>query len=182
MYQKVKYTTTFLGIRQQHSYDLYKVIDSVLLDNPQINNFIEIGTGNAALTVILGLHAFLKGTRLLTLDTNDSRPGFVRLKQLLDQLDVYFCKLDCFSKEALREIRLSIAYSSTFLFCDGDDKPKEINTFSKLLKPNSIIAAHDFGYEICRKDVDEKRLEPLVLKEWNKVQTCFYKVVKDDEH
>ena len=48
---------TFLGQHQQHTYWLYKVIDDIITDNPQLRRFVEIGTGAGALSVVLGLHA-----------------------------------------------------------------------------------------------------------------------------
>ncbi len=59
---------TFLGVRQQHNYMLYRLIDEVL-NHQHIEKFVEVGTGAGALSVVLGLHAVNRGSHLLTFDT-----------------------------------------------------------------------------------------------------------------
>jgi len=36
---------------------------------------------------------------------------------------------------------------TTYVLCDGGDKPRELAVFAKHLKPGDLIAAHDCGTE-----------------------------------
>ena len=59
--------------------------------------------------------------------------------------DIDFRIKDCFSKEGQREIiELIQQPGKTLLICDGGDKNKEFNTFSKYLKTDDIIILHDY--------------------------------------
>jgi len=177
--KKPRWHNTFLGARQQHTYWLYKVIDDILVDNPQIYEFVEIGTGQGALSIVLGLHAAQRHTSLLTFDINDRHQ---KVTPLFTKLDILFHKLDCFTSKASHLMMHTMGGTPTFFFCDGDDKPKEFNTFVPMLPADSIIAAHDYGVEIKDADmvdtIKKYDLEPLHQEEWSggidDIQTCFF--------
>lgn len=86
----------FLGVRQQHNYWLYKFIDDVLERDPQIERFVEIGTGGGALSVVLGLHAVQRNTHLLTFDTQ-IRGDKPKLDRVFEKLKIEFVKADAFA-------------------------------------------------------------------------------------
>lgn len=51
--------------------------------------------------------------------------------------------MDCFEK--IDEIQEWIQRRGLcFVLCDGGNKPKEFNTFSKFLKSGDVISAHDY--------------------------------------
>jgi hypothetical protein len=178
-----RYNTTFLGAEQQHNYALHQRIDEILLSRPEIKNFVEIGSGNAALTVILGLHAFVRKGNCITFELQ-LRPGYIRLAEVLRQLNVITVLGSCFSLPGL--IR-TYCQEPCFVFCDGDDKPRQLATFAPHLLPGSIVACHDLGHEFELKDIEETvttlGLVPVLESAWQEVQTCFYtkKANKDDE-
>jgi predicted O-methyltransferase YrrM len=180
---KDRWHNTFLGIHQQHTYWLYKVIDDVLDCNPQIDRFIEIGTGNGALSVFLGLHALKRGTFLFTYDIKE-RKAKKELDQIFKALDIVFVQADCFDHPHLGIV--GDIETPIFLMCDGGDKKKEFNYFAPFLPKGSIIAAHDYGVEILPEHISETvqtlELEPIIQDEWRKqpddIQCCFYKVTK----
>ncbi len=177
--EKPRWHKTFLGAKQQHTYWLYKIIDDVLMDNPQICRFVEIGTGQGALSVILGLHALQRNGHLITFDTNSRHR---KVETIFNRLEVIYYKIDCFSSEAKDIMEGHIKGQPTLFFCDGDHKPEEFNTFVPMLPPGSIIAAHDYSVEIQDSDLEkairEYSLEPLCPKEWkggvDDIQTCFF--------
>ena len=178
----------FLGVRQQHNYMLYQFIDDVL-KNTSIERFVEIGTGAGALSVVLGLHAVIRDTHLLTLDTQ-VRGGKYRLDKVFDALEIEFVQEDCF--ENVERILKHIDGKPCFFFCDGGNKSKEFNTFAPLLPAGSIIAVHDYETkEIRAKDIEEvaKAFTPVLEKYWREekfdIRTCFYKkegVMKYDKY
>ncbi len=177
---KSKYKNTFLGVRQQHSYELHKLIDTILYDR-NISKFLEIGTGNGAMSVLLGLHAFVRNGMLMTFDTIE-REDLHKCMDLFDLLQIHMYFLDCFSDEANDLITNYMIGSPAFVFCDGGDKPKELETFSKHLPIGSIICAHDYMIEIFPDDikpvVEKNQLKPLFEDLWGgKIKTCFFEKI-----
>lgn len=176
--EKKRWYKHFLGIYQRHTYWLYKVIDDILNENKQIRGIIEIGTGAGALSVFLGLECYERGLKpLLTYDIKDfDRPKLFKL------LKIRFINRDCFHKISVNEIK-EYADIPVFFMCDGDHKIEEFNSFTGLLKPNSIIAAHDWGIEIGLKNIldtiNEYEMEALHKKEWDSppdyIKTSFWK-------
>ena len=166
---------TFLGVRQQHNYALYSVIDEVLLEEP-IKRFVEIGTGGGALSVILGLHAVQRGTHLLTFDYQ-IRGMLPKLTDVFSALRIEFVQDNAFVN--LCRIRNHIEDKPCFFMCDGDDKPEEFNVFAPLLPAGSIIAAHDYGKEFSMRSLKTEGLTPILKEYWNedtyKLRTCFFK-------
>ncbi len=171
----------FLGIRQRHTYWMYKVMDDILSENKQIKGIIEIGTIPGALSVFLGLECYERGLKpLLTYDIKDfDRP------KLFGLLKVRFIVRGCFHEDSIKEIT-KYADSPTLLVCDGGNKPKEFNYFAGLLEQDSVIAAHDWNAEIRLEDIsgtiNKYDLEPLHEKEWDTppdhIKICFWRKTK----
>ena len=173
---------TFLGVRQQHCYGLYAAIDLVLEQNPQIERFVEVGTGGGALSVVLALHAIQRFSYLLTFDIH-TRGDRSKLDRVFDALQVESHLLDCFSEEAGKCIDWHIAGLPCFFFCDGGDKLKEFQTFAPILPPKSIIAVHDYDTPSLDKDQADKvagdlSLVPYLPEVWcggiDDIRTCFF--------
>ena len=169
---------TFLGVRQQHNYALYSSIDEVLQNEP-IERFVELGTGAGALSVILGLHAIQRNTHLLTFDyqTRGEKP---KLDDVFKALHIEFIQANFF--DWIKYIQSYIQDKPCFLFCDGDDKAREFNTFAPILPVGSIIAAHDYGDEFKLDELQTKGLVPVLENRWDedvyKLRTCFFKKEK----
>ncbi len=169
---------TFLGVRQQHNYMLYRLIDEVL-NHQHIEKFVEVGTGAGALSVVLGLHAVNRGSHLLTFDTQ-VRGRKPMLDRVFDALEIEFVQGDCFDN--VERILKHMDGKPCFFFCDGGNKPREFNTFATLLPFGSIIAVHDYETkELCAEDIAEvaSALTPVLEKHWRDdifdVRTCFYR-------
>lgn len=175
---KTTWYSSFLGVRMQHNYGLYKVMDDILLDNPQIDRFVEIGTGGGAMSVYFALHAVQRNTHLLTFDiqTRGHKP---KVDAVFDKLGVEFVEEDVFDN--VQKVRNHMDCRSSFLFCDGGDKYKEFETFAPLMYPGSIICVHDYGDEVLPGQLDgltkdwEPVLEELWLDKKYELYTCFYK-------
>jgi len=169
---------TFLGVRQQHNYALYSIIDEVLLNKP-IEKFVEIGTGAGALSVVLGLHAVQRGTHLLTFDYQ-LRGEKPKLDLVFVALGIEFVQDDCFTNKL--RLQNHMDGKPTFFFCDGDDKAKEFNTYAPLIPVGSIIAAHDYGDEFQLDELHVDGLTPVIEKYWTEdtynIRTCFYRKEK----
>ena len=183
---------TFLGIRQRHTYWMYKVIDEVLNENKQIKGIIETGTGAGALSIFLGLECYERGLKpLLTYDLKEfakKSEGFFAYKEpkLFKLLKIKYIVRDCFHEESIREIK-EYAENPILFFCDGGNKLKEFKYFAGLIKGDSIIAAHDWESVAKSKlteeniagTIKEHSLIPLHKSEWNSppdyIKTCFWR-------
>ena len=186
---------TFLGIRQRHTYWVYKVIDEILNENRQIKGIIEIGTGAGALSIFLGLECYERELKpLMTYDIK----GFVTEKEdifnykeprLFKLLNIKFIVRDCFHEESIQEIK-EYANRPVLFMCDGGNKLKEFKYFAELIKPGSIIASHDWQ-SIARSKLTEENtrdtakrfsLKPLNKEEWDSppdhIKTCFWRKTK----
>jgi len=185
----------FLGIRQRHTYWLYKVIDDVLNENRQIKGIIETGTGAGALSVFLGLECYERELKpLLTYDIKEFVKGdrefnpFKEYKEprLFKLLGIKFIVRDCFHEDSIREIE-EYADGPIFFMCDGGNKLEEFKYFARLIKKDSIIAAHDWESVAKSKlteeniagTIKEHSLIPLHKEEWNSppdyIKTCFWR-------
>lgn len=181
-YQYKRWYGTFLGIRQRHTYWMYKVIDNILNENKQIRGIIEIGTGAGALSIFLGLECYERGLKPLI--TYDILP-LAREPKLFKLLGIKFIVRDCFHKDSIQEI-IKYASEPIFFVCDGGNKLKEFGYFTGLLKQDSIIAAHDWGIELELKNIldtlNKYEMKPLHKEEWDSppdfIKTCFWKKMK----
>jgi hypothetical protein len=105
---------------------------------------IEIGSYNGSLAVALGVHAWnLRRENGCELWSYDVNPQDERITPLAGFLDVKFRVGSCWNLEA--EIAGLIGRNGvTFVLCDGGNKPRELATFAKYLKPGDVIAGHDY--------------------------------------
>ena len=183
---------TFLGIRQRHTYWIYKVIDEVLNENKQVKGIIETGTGAGALSVFLGLECYERGLKpLMTYDLKEfitENPGITAYKEpkLFKLLNIKYVARDCFKEESIQEIK-AYADQPILFMCDGGDKLGEFKIFTGLLKKGSIIASHDWESvarsrlteENTKETVEKYALKPLHREEWNSspdfIKTCFWR-------
>lgn len=105
---------------------------------------IELGTANGGFTCALAIHLWNLGA---TLHTYDRAAPNERYAKLMKFLGVNCLTGDIFGVTKLCEhdiatkIRLP---GTTFLLCDGGDKPRELATFARYLKPGDVIAGHDY--------------------------------------
>lgn len=75
---------------------------------------------------------------------------------------------DCFSVICIQYLQSLIQNSGRTLFlCDGGNKIKEFNTYSKFLKPNDVIMLHDYADS------------PNEVENWNNIKTK-YKITDND--
>ena len=108
-------------------------------------NIIEIGTYNGGLTSWL-FDNLKEGGKLISYDID----GTINTT---NRKDIDFRVDDCFAAEPFKDIiELIQSEGRTLVVCDGGNKAKEFNIFSKYLKPNDVIIAHDY----CENDEEWK--------------------------
>ena len=118
--------------------------EAVLNDNPQLVGIVELGTWQGGFSWFLHMQAQARGLSFTTYDVQkpdrDDIPGFV-------QTDIY---------RYANELGLEFGQLGPIaLFCDGGNKPRELNTFPPFLAPQSVILVHDWGTETLQSDVPE---------------------------
>ena len=171
--------TTFIGQLMQHNYWLYSVVDKVMIENPDIESIVEIGTGRGALTTVFGLWGIKKNIPVLSIDNQAN----IHNKTILEKLGVELLCADEFAKSTKDHILKTINNKKTWVYCDGGNKTKEFTSFSYLLPKGSIISAHDLGVEFnaeeALKSLPEGIVEPYKKELWLdlNIQLALFKVL-----
>jgi predicted O-methyltransferase YrrM len=150
------------------------------------SRIVEIGSGNGAFTIALGLITFNLATAIYSFDIHKAPDQ--DYDSLAEFLRISFVQRDIFSEiEPYWTVREKIGdLGVTFLLCDGGDKPREFNTFAKYLKPGDVIAAHDYSVEggwpwseITQEQVAEtvakENLEPFMQEYFDAVGWLVYR-------
>jgi precorrin-6B methylase 2 len=158
--------TTFIGQFMQHNYWLYSVVDKIMLANPQIQSIVEIGTGNGALTIVLGLWGIKRHIPVWTIDRQKLYDH-----NLLSQLNVKILQADELEESTKDHILSVVNNKPTWIFCDGGWKMKEFATYAPLIPSDSIITAHDLGTEfsadLALEQLGPNIVEPYMKEYWN---------------
>jgi hypothetical protein len=151
---------TFLGKRMAQTKGAIGLWEKVTFSS-KVCRILEIGTFHGNFSLYLMLYCMSCKADFFTYDivnwrVFDHRPN---IKNILN-FDKCFKQWDVFEHEL--EIGDIIKRKGvTILFCDGGNKEKEFNTFSKHLKTKDLIAIHDWK----SKEVDPKNLDLTGFKE-----------------
>lgn len=161
-----------LGVYLALSPDFIKKFDTI----------IEIGTYNGGLTSYL-YDMKKENTKLVSYDIDGSINHTGRT-------DIDFRVEDCFENKTFVDIVAMIeSVGRVLVICDGGNKPKEFNTFSKFLKSGDIIMVHDYKvddahwkmitdywqwpyefditYDMIKNGIEENNLEPYKNEQFN---------------
>jgi cephalosporin hydroxylase len=159
---------TFCGQRMGHNYYAYYMIDQIMIQNPQIKGIVEIGTAHGALTTVLGLWGIKRTIPVMSIDCNRR----LHDKVIFDRLGIEFIEADEDSEMVAKKI-IGMCHNPIFIYCDGGNKPEEFRKWAPIIRPGSVIAAHDWGVEIGPKDielyVDKYKLIPFMQDRWERM-------------
>jgi hypothetical protein len=139
---------TFLGGEMAQSVNDF-IIWEELLEIP-FTRLIEVGTWKGNLALYLKLYCDEKTAEFITYDVRDYEPS--KMKKVLG-FDKHFNKIDVFKSNLPEIIKKP---GRTILFCDGGNKIKEFNTFSKYAKKGDLVGVHDWNIEVSAKDINLK--------------------------
>lgn len=137
------------------------------LSKEKFNTLVELGTGKGILTLFL---SDIFDGKIYTFNIND----ILMINDLISN-GVVVVRTNIFKNSSIRQIEEIIQSSGrVLLLCDNGNKIKEVRTFSKFLKKNDVIMAHDYfkdkdsrddsiwqSCEITQVDVED------VLKKYN---------------
>jgi len=141
----------FGGVWARTSYSAFFVLDSILnILKPDV--IVEIGTWRGGLSCYLKTWSSLseKSVSFLTIDIEDLLSEEVR-----SYLKDSFVQTDSFSEKGLDLVKQTSDLKSTCIYCDGGNKEKELETFSRFIGSGSIIGCHDYGTEVDPEKVRE---------------------------
>lgn len=129
----------YRGLRTEQSINVFNALDALYNYMPnKPSQIIEIGSRNGGFTTILDEHNLSNTARVYTIDIDGFNPN-AKFSDNVTQI-----KADCFAIETVIGNIISQP-GVTLVFCDGGDKIREINTFSKYLKSGDMIFGHDYA-------------------------------------
>ena len=134
---------SFGGIPAAQRIQDYYLWEVVLNENPQLRGIVELGTWEGGFACYLAAQARSRKIWFRTYDVRPPEhdiPGFV-------QLDVF--------RKAEEVGRLLREWEPVIVLCDGGNKPREVQTFSRHLGPESLLVAHDWGMEISIREIPD---------------------------
>jgi len=135
---------------------------------PQFDTIIEIGTHRGGFTYFFN-NIKSKNTELISFEINIKN---IDDRVLNSEIDIVIG--DCFDTQYEIMIKNKISSGGrTLLLCDGGNKNKEFNTFSKYLKPDDVIMLHDY------KDSQQSWNYYCKQNDWNFAPESSYDKISD---
>jgi len=141
-------------------------VTNFLYENPDVKLVIEIGAnfcGFAALmvarTVVFPDFAYLG----IEKETNRSHPGLEQYMATHPRCKVIWD--DCFNEAVKAQAKAWIAATKghALVWCDGNDKPREIREYSPFLRVGDYLMMHDYSHEkLCDENPSWQDCQPLV--------------------
>jgi len=155
----------FSGTRMQHSYIAMYVLENILI-NLRPKKIVELGARWGGTTSFFGVWAAANNAQFLSLDLSDHLRDTA--KRLLNRLkpNVELRYENDFNPTCIEYIKHWIGDDKSLIYCDGGDKTREIDVYSKFLTPGSIIACHDYVSAVRPEDVSKiakrEHLKPIL--------------------
>ena len=161
---------TFFGLHMsQHPQAVVKL--NQLLNATRPARIVEVGTGNAGLTVMFALYCKLGEAPCVLRSYEKTR---FRHNDLLDQLAPQaFRQGDALEDPVvIEEVKALVAAPGrTIIFCDAG-KALEFNLYVAAMKPGDIILMHDFAPDLATFERDIKG------KSWNWCESWYDRVAE----
>jgi len=172
--------TRIMGGGSSQGYAAFKLLEHyIAYENPHY--VVEIGSQKGGLSVFLGTMACASEQFLFhTFEINKNRDWYNRevegVGHWFEKMETIssHCKSfegNIFSEEIFELIKNISSQCKTLIICDGGDKIKELEMYSKILKPGDAIMAHDFPDENGRGEITDNDVDYTFLKKlepWNK--------------
>ena len=134
--------TTFIGVKMAQTPRAVALWEQVLSEIG-FKRIIEFGSYKWGMSLLFFLFALKQGAEFYTYDIGKFTPPRV-VRQV--GVNKHFKMVDVFSIE--KDIGELIKKDGiTVIYCDGGDKQRELDTFSKYMKKGDYIAVHDWGTE-----------------------------------
>lgn len=128
-------------------------------ENRDIKRVVELGTGCGGLTLLFGVNMLQRDGKVLSFDIEPIQSEQARRD--FEKLNITFERRDVFEEDTVERVQKFIEGERALIFCDDGSKSREFRLYSKILKKNDLIMAHDWGIEISQGDIDESLLAIL---------------------
>jgi len=151
---------SFLGVTSQQSYADF-IAWEIFFNRYKINSMIELGTGNGGMALYFLLQAMQRGFSFKTWDIRLPKQILTTRLYITLKFSNHYFQADAF--ESVEIINASFS-STTLLYCDNGDKPKEVAIFSPYLTNGDYLAVHDWGKEIFAEQIPDY-CKPLMIEE-----------------
>lgn len=135
--------TTFIGTVMAQTPRAVALWEGVLSEI-EFARIIEIGSYKWGMSLLFHLFCLQKKAEFYTYDVSKFNPPRAVRETGVTK---HFRRADVFEieEEIIGHIRKP---GVTILYCDGGNKQRELDTFSKYLKHGDYIAVHDWGTEV----------------------------------
>lgn len=134
----------YKGVHCRQTRNVFDSLDrlaSELASDPA-RTIVEVGTFHGAFTQLLRDHDISAQAEIHTFDIK----GF---SSVVKDPNVTYVVADCWSAQCRDSIKdLVQRPGRSLVFCDGDNKEKEVNTFCEFLKPGDLILCHDYVRDV----------------------------------
>lgn len=168
------WNTTYCGVPAIQAWQDFMLWER-FLNEAHGTSLMELGTFLGGFTLYLQHQAYSRGMTFYTVDWQvfanfDDPEGALSLNGTKD----FFNHLDVWGPEFSNLLDGILAAEKVFvLFCDGGNKPKEMQTFIPRLRPGDLVATHDWGNEITSVDLESVKhlIEPVLLNECEELQS-----------
>jgi cephalosporin hydroxylase len=147
----------FLNISVQQVPNALNVFQE-FFKNESFEYVIEIGTSYGGLSLFLNEQSNIHNFKFITYDISDVR---IKKAWLDNKIPFDYRIEDCFSTNTSNFIITLLKENKCLLLCDGGNKVKEFNFFSKFITSGSYIMAHDYSTD---KNYFDKNIRDKV---WN---------------
>jgi hypothetical protein len=174
--------TTFCGVPAVQAWQDFMLWER-FLNEAKPKTIIEIGTFEGGFSLYLYFQAYSRNALFYTVDfmnfakfDDETSPLFVNgLKSFFLHVDVWS---DAFQGFLQRGISDPLSHP-VVLFCDGGNKPKEMQTFSPRLSVGDYLAVHDWSHECSDADLEGLPIEKVLQSECESLNslTRFFKRV-----
>lgn len=140
-----QFSGQFCGIPHSVPRCSFFLVDLLCYENPNIKNFLEIGTGSGAQTLQYGLYSKIRDGKVLSFyhrrDIMRFNPDIKRL--LIETFPIEIIEADVYKEETIKMIEewLKEMEGNTLIFCDADGQRRldEFNTFSRMLRKGDFL-------------------------------------------
>lgn len=147
------------GFKMAQTWSAIYALEQLLTANKDITRILDLGTGEGGLTIFWGLQMAARNGSVLSFDIKKwMHPSWFELAK---KLPIKFMQRDVFDQSTIQLAADFIKKGRTLVFCDASNKPKSLNIYSRLLKKNDLIMAHDWGVEIKPEHLDAETLSIL---------------------
>lgn len=130
---------SYKGIHIGQAPDVYYAFNEMI---KEFDTIIEMGTDSGGLTYML--YELKRNDAVIYSYEIDSKR--IQLHYGITYNNLLLRELDCLSDQGISEISHIITQPNkrTLVLCDGGNKMKEFEVYSKYLKPGDVIMCHDF--------------------------------------